>query len=96
MNMELIDNCSEVLGAPKDWPHEKAACLGLPVRYDEVDGIPCVVSAWKPTPFELAKLIAGAPVTLWVCGTTMPPVSLQVGEMPTKAASQETLVEEAV
>lgn len=37
-----------------------------------------MVSAWLPTPAELALLNAGQPVYLWVWGEGHPPVSLSV------------------
>ena len=62
--------------------------IGLPVRdecvHDEVNGpeTPCMVSAWTPTPDELERLAAGAPVHLCVLGAVHPPVRLEVGEPP--------------
>ena len=60
--------------------------LGLPVR-DELrstvaDGpqTPVMVTAWEPTPDELARLNRGAPVYLVIVGTAHPPVVMEVGE----------------
>lgn len=39
------------------------------------------VSAWEPTPDEIALIAAGAPIYLWVWGTGHPPVMLTVGEV---------------
>lgn len=62
--------------------------LGLPVR-DEVvtckvggDGTPVMVTAWHPTPAELAALNAGAPVHVRIVGTGHPPIMVEVGEVP--------------
>lgn len=41
-----------------------------------------MVSAWQPTPDELARLNAGASVHLRVIGTQHPPVMLEVGQPP--------------
>jgi hypothetical protein len=42
------------------------------------DGTPVMLSAWEPTPAELASLQAGQPLYLWVLGTGHPPVMLTV------------------
>lgn len=57
--------------------------IGLPLR-DVVfdDGTPAMLTAWTPTPDELAALNAGANVILTVLGTAHPPVLLTVGIPP--------------
>jgi hypothetical protein len=64
------------LGAPLNWDESKMGpCLALPVA--RIDG--AVVSAWKPTEVDLAKLRAGEWVFLFVySGRSMAPVSLVV------------------
>lgn len=44
------------------------------------DGEPVMLTAWEPTPAELARLNKGAPVYLWVMGIAHPPVKVEVGE----------------
>lgn len=39
-----------------------------------------VISAWRPTPEELVKINMGENIYLHICGPTMPPVALTVGE----------------
>lgn len=62
--------------------------MGLPVR-DQImqDGagqqFPVMVSAWQPTPAELALLNAGASIHLGIVGAAHPPVLLTVGPAPT-------------
>lgn len=62
--------------------------LGLPVRDEMIDEVvngpktPCMVTAWEPTPEELAALNAGAPVHVCIIGTTHPPIMVEVGEVP--------------
>lgn len=57
--------------------------LGLALRDTAtIDGNPVMVSAWEPTPAEIAKIVAGAPIYLWVYGTGHPPVMLTVGDQP--------------
>lgn len=61
---------------------------GLPLRDVVVncavggEGKPAMVLAWTPTPDELARLVAGASVQLWILGTAHPPVMVEVGEAP--------------
>jgi len=76
-----IFECTRVLGAPPGWtPETSGPCLGLPIR-DEINGdLPCMVSAWEPTPDELAALNAGAKVMLRIVGSGHPPVWLYVGD----------------
>lgn len=61
--------------------------IGLPVRdvtvHCTVNGlVPAMETAWHPTPDEIARIVAGAPVVLRVLGDEHPPVSLDVGEVP--------------
>jgi len=74
-----IDRCTRVLGAPAGWtPDTSGPCLGLPIR-DEMNGdVPCMVSAWEPTPAEVAAIMSGAKVYLRVLGVGHPPVMLMV------------------
>ena len=54
--------------------------LGLCIKDTTMqDGSPVMVSAWEPTPTELAALKAGEPLYLWVLGTAHPPVMFTVG-----------------
>ena len=46
------------------------------------DGTPAMQTAWQPTPDEIARIVAGAPVYLTILGTGHPPVRLDVGERP--------------
>lgn len=76
-----IHGCTRVLGKSQGY-------LGLPLRdvviHDTVNGpeTPAMETAWLPTPAELARLAAGAPVILRVLGTAHPPVMIDVGEVP--------------
>ncbi len=84
MDIQMIDGATRVIGASQGY-------LGLPLRdeviYCAVDGpgTPAMVSAWRPTPEELALLNAGAPLFLRVLGTAHPPVMVWVEEVPTEA-----------
>jgi hypothetical protein len=76
-----IQGCTRILGKSQGY-------LGLPLRdviiHDTVNGpgTPAMETAWLPTPDELARLAAGAPVVLRVLGTGHPPVMVDVGEVP--------------
>lgn len=67
---------------------EDQGYLALPIR-DEVvkcavngEGTAVMVTAWEPTPDEISRIVAGAPIHLKVLGTDHPPVMLEVGEPP--------------
>lgn len=76
-----IEGCTRALGAPRGWtPETSGACVGLPIRDEQSGDMPCMVSAWEPTPAELQAIIAGAKIMLRVVGTAHPPVALYVGE----------------
>jgi hypothetical protein len=90
-----IEGCTRVLGAPVGWtPDTAGPCCGLPIRDELNIEAPCMVSAWEPTPAELAALNAGAKVMLRVLGTGHPPVMLWAGEpaepTPTDPMSMES------
>lgn len=79
-----IPGATRYLGAPVGWKPEVGghcahlAILDMPVN----GGVPAMHSVWEPTPDELERLAAGAPVYLCVLGGVHPPVSLGVGEAP--------------
>lgn len=76
MISKAIDGATRRIGKAQGY-------LGLALRDTATDdGTPVMVSAWEPTPDEIAKIAAGAPVYLWVYGTGHPPVMLTVGEVP--------------
>ena len=67
-----IERATHWLGAPQGWePTTQGECCHLAVRL-----------AWEPTPDELARLNAGAKVSLLVVGNIHPPVSISVGMVP--------------
>jgi hypothetical protein len=78
MNRMQHPSNNSVLGAPAGWDQKELPCGALPITRTECEGLPAVVSFWKPTAEELAMLNAGGSVALWVIGQTMPPVSLTV------------------
>ena len=76
-----ITGATRVLGKSQGY-------LGLPVRDETInctvggEGTPAMVTAWFPTPEELAALNAGAPVHVRLLGTAHPPIMVEVGEAP--------------
>ncbi|MEE2860854.1 MAG: hypothetical protein VYB46_08590 [Pseudomonadota bacterium] len=81
MLIGTIEGVTRIIGKSQGY-------LGLPLR-DEVincavngDGTPAMVTAWQPTPDELARLNAGASVHLRIWGTAHPPVMVEVGQPP--------------
>lgn len=69
---------NSVLGAPEGWNQSSLPVGALPITRTEVNGVPTVVSYWRPSAEELAQLQGGASVALWVIGGTMPPVAVEV------------------
>lgn len=43
---------------------------------------PVMVTAWIPSPDEIVKLMAGAPIYLSLVGIAHPPVRISVGDIP--------------
>ena len=81
MQIGRIEGCTRVLGKSQGY-------LGLPLKdvliNSTVDGpeTPAMETAWLPTPDEIERINAGAPVVLRVLGTQHPPVMLEVGDRP--------------
>lgn len=75
MMIKRIAGCTRVLGKSQGY-------LGLPIRdevmNDSVTGpqTPVMVTAWEPTPDELAVLNAGGTIYLRIVGTGHPPVMM--------------------
>jgi hypothetical protein len=81
MIIAMISGATRIIGRSQGY-------IGLPLRDELIDcpvngpNTPSMVTAWEPTPDELAKLNAGAPVHLRILGSAHPPVMLSVGEVP--------------
>ena len=69
---------NRVLGAPAGWDRSELPCGALAITDQIIDGVPHVVSFWRPDADDLAKLNAGGTVALWIVGRTMPPASVGV------------------
>ncbi|MGD9613796.1 MAG: hypothetical protein AB7H90_01215 [Alphaproteobacteria bacterium] len=76
-----IPGATRVLGQSQGY-------FGLPVRdeliHESVNGpgTPCMVTAWEPTPDELARLVRGAAVHVRILGNVHPPIIVEVGDPP--------------
>ncbi len=76
MLIKHIEGATRVLGKSQGY-------LGLPIKDEAMpDGTPYMVSAWEPTPDELARIADGATIYLQVWGTAHPPVRIAVGSAP--------------
>ena len=78
MNRTQHPSNNGVLGAPAGWDQENVTCNALPITRTEWDGIPAIVSFWRPSAEELKALNEGQMIALWVAGLGMPPVALTV------------------
>ncbi|WP_029002745.1 hypothetical protein [Azorhizobium doebereinerae] len=81
MQIGHVDGATRIAG-------ESQGYQGLPIR-DEIincsvggEGTPAMITAWFPTPDEIARIVAGAPVLSSIIGTTHPPIMLTVGAPP--------------
>lgn len=65
--------------------------LGLPVRdvvlTCTVNGTdtPAMETAWLPTPDEMERIIAGAPIVVRIMGTIHPPIMVEAGDAPAES-----------
>jgi len=77
---------TRTLGAPANWNRDAdVCCVRLPIADMASQSGPVMESAWLPTPEELERLAAGAPIILGVLGEYHPPVYLTVGAPPNAA-----------
>jgi hypothetical protein len=68
-------------GTPAGWDREHAPIRALPITRAKLQsGLDAVVTFWQPSPDELKRLAAGQKVALWVMGSVMPPVQIEVHE----------------
>lgn len=74
-----IEGATREFGKPTNWDDERyGVCNTLAIRDTPVPGGNAMVSAWFPTPEELALLQAGQPIYLWIYGASHPVVALTV------------------
>jgi hypothetical protein len=70
---------NRVIGAPKGWDQKEVPCGAVPVTDYVHEGLPVVITYWRPTAEEVAALARGEFLQLSVVGTSMPPVAIEVG-----------------
>lgn len=81
MQIGRIANATRTIGKSQGY-------MGLPLRDEPInckvngEGTPSMVTAWMPTPKELAELDAGASVHVRLLGTRHPPIMVGVGPRP--------------
>lgn len=81
MQIGRIEGATRVIGKSQGY-------LGLPLRDESINcGVngevtPAMVTAWLPTPDELAALNAGAAVHVRILGNMHPPIMVDVGSPP--------------
>lgn len=69
-----IANATRVMHAPADMEN----CQPLAICDIDIEGNNVMLSAWLPTPEEVALMQAGQPVYLYIWGTSHPPVFVSV------------------
>jgi hypothetical protein len=73
------------LGAPAGWqPENHGDCAHLAISDTRHKSGNAMESIWEPTPAEMERLNAGAPVSLLILGEIHPPVTINVGMIPSK------------
>lgn len=81
MQVGVIEGATRIVGKSQGY-------LGLPIRDERihcsVNGpeTPAMITAWLPTPAELAALNAGAAIHVRVLGSVPPPMMVMVGPIP--------------
>ena len=87
MEIGRIEGATRVIGRSQGY-------LGLPLRDEIIEcavtgpGTPCMVTAWIPSPDELAALNAGAAIHVRIIGAAHPPIMVGVGPVPDDQAEQ--------
>lgn len=90
--MKIINHpdCTHPLGAPSDM--QDGSCDALPVMYQTTEHGQFAVSFWQPDPDDLAELLAGGGINLWVRapGRQHPVVAL--GTFPAPPADEKNVL----
>ncbi len=81
MQIGMIEGATRIIGKSQGY-------MGLPIRDELINcavngpATPAMVTAWLPTPEEVAAIVSGAPVHVRILGTIHPPIMLDVGKTP--------------
>lgn len=84
MQVGVIERATRVVGQSQGYN-------GLPIRDEQINcsvngpNTPAMITAWLPTPAELAALNAGAAVHVRILGKVPPPMMVMVGPVPAEA-----------
>lgn len=70
--------CNMWLAPPREGDTEDTTVQHLPCLRTVIDGVPMVISWWKPTLAERLRLIAGAGIRLSQRGRTVAPLVIEV------------------
>ncbi|OXE37518.1 MAG: hypothetical protein CGW95_00980 [Phenylobacterium zucineum] len=83
MKSKPIEGATRVMGGPG---LEDLHIRDTMVKKSHLDlhGVPCMSSAWEPSPEELQRIKQGAPIILRIIGTDHPPVAVEVGAPKSK------------
>lgn len=81
MLIREIEGATRHLDAAANWDQSVERCDVLPIVDVTTESGAFMVSAWVPSDDELAVLNMGAPIYLWVNGTSHPVVALGVGDV---------------
>ena len=85
MIIKHIEGSTRILNVQPDWNGaDPNSCGALPIRDIATNQGNFMVSAWELTPVEIAALIGGATLKLWIRGEGHPVVCLTVGDIPTE------------
>ena len=73
MNPQRFAQCNIVMKAPEGMEN----CHDLhAAKIQYADGLPAVITAWRPTPEELVRINLGEPIWLSLIGETMQPAHI--------------------
>lgn len=81
MQVGVIQGATRIVGKSQGY-------MGLPIRDEVINctvngtDTPAMITAWLPTPAELAALHAGAAVHVRILGCVPPPMYVDVGPIP--------------
>lgn len=79
MEIERIPGAMFYFGAPQGWnPETDPPCDCLPCKPQQIGNRIFMVSQWRPNAEEIAKIVEGQPIYLWVHGMKHPVVALSV------------------
>jgi hypothetical protein len=77
MKTQMMKGATRIVGYKQGY--EPLPVKDITVANQQGEVMPCMVTAWLPTPDELQLLNAGVPVIVMILGTEHPPIKLTVG-----------------